>query len=457
MAAAQIVVGGTLSATSATFNGSLDISVSSGGTLTPTNCTFNMPIVVPYNQVQNLAGNVSFEQVEISNATLPLDATLNLNLLGTNTTNFSYLLPNGFTVALGATVDVGTNVPITLAGYQTLTDYGTLSFASGDMVTLGGGGAQIVVGGTLSATNATFNGSLDISVSSGGTLTPTNCTFNMPIVVPYNQVQNLAGNVSFEQVEISNATLPDDTTLNLNLLGTNTTSFSYLLPNGFTVALGATVDVGPNVPVTLAGYQTLTDYGTLSFTSGDTVTLGGGGAQIVVGGTLSATNATFNGSLDISVSSGGTLTPTNCTFNMPIVVPYNQVQNLAGNVSFEQVEISNATLPDDTTLNLNLLGTNTTSFSYLLPNGFTVALGATVDVGPNVPVTLAGYQTFTDYGTLSFTSGDTVTLGGGGAQIVVGGTLSADGTTFTMLAPQVFPSAPAACSSPPRAPMVCRT
>ena len=176
-------------------------------------------------------------------------------------------------------MSVGANASIQVAGYQTLTDNGTLTFASGDTVTLESGGAQIAVGGTLSATATTFNGSLDISVSSGGNLTPTNCTFNLPIIVPYNVVQNLAGNVSFEQVEISNATLPALTTLNLNLLGTNTTNFSYLLPGGFTVALDATLDVGSNVPITVAGYQTLTDYGTLSFASGDTVSLGYGGAR----------------------------------------------------------------------------------------------------------------------------------------------------------------------------------
>ncbi len=147
-------------------------------------------------------------------------------------------------------------------------------------MTLQGGGAQILVGGTLSATATTFNGSSEISVSAGGNLTPTNCTFNMPIIVPYSVVQNLTGNISFEQVEVSNATLPGGATLNLNSLGTNTANFSYLLPNGFTIALNATLDFGPNVSVALAYGQSLTDNGTLSFASGDTVTLQGGGAQV---------------------------------------------------------------------------------------------------------------------------------------------------------------------------------
>ncbi len=451
---AQIIVGGTLSATATTFNGSSDISVSSGGNLTPTNCTFNMPIIVPYNVVQNLAGNVSFEQVEVSEATLPGgSSTLNLNSLGTNTTNFSYLLPNGFTVAFGATLDVGANVPIALAYGQTLTDNGTLSFASGDTVTLQGGGAQIIVGGTLSATATTFNGSSDISVSSGGNLTPTNSTFNMPIIVPFNVVQNLTGNVSFEQVEVSSATLPGGSTLNLNSLGTNTTNFSYLLPNGFIVALNATLDVGANVPIALAYGQTLTDSGTLGFASGDTVTLQGGGAQIIVGGMLSATATTFNGSSDVSVSSGGNLTPTNCTFNMPIIVPYSVVQNLNGNVSFEQVEVSTATLPGGSTLNLISLGTNTTNFSYLLPNGFIVASNATLDFGPNVPVALAYGQTLTDNGTLGFASGDTVALQGGGVRSSSAARSPPPPPRSTVA--RTSRSVQAATSRPPTAPSTC--
>ena len=183
------------------------------------------------------------------------------------------------------------------------------------------------------------------------------------------------------------------------------------------IELGAAMTVGSAASVQInAGGQTFTDDGTLSFTTGDTVTNQGDTSKFVVGGTLSATSTTFNGVgiANISVSSGGNFTPTNCTFNLPISVPYNMVPNLAGNVSFEQVSINSATLPSDTTLNLNSLGTNSTNFFYDFPNGFNVALDATMAVGANVRVEIPGGQTLTDNGAVSFATGDTFSFVGNG-------------------------------------------
>ena len=122
-----------------------------------------------------------------------------------------------------------------MAYAQTLTDNGTLSFASGDTFSFQNQAAQIVVGGTLSANATTFNGSgnSNIFVNSGGNLTPAGCTFNLPIFVQYNNVPSLANNVSFEQVNINDGILPGPTTLSLKLIGTNTTNLSYVFPSGF--------------------------------------------------------------------------------------------------------------------------------------------------------------------------------------------------------------------------------
>ena len=69
-----------------------------------------MPINVPYTLVPSLAGNTSFDQVYIESGTIS-SGTLSLNLLGTDTANFDYVFPNGFTVAAGGTMAVGANVP----------------------------------------------------------------------------------------------------------------------------------------------------------------------------------------------------------------------------------------------------------------------------------------------------------------------------------------------------------
>src|SRR5262249_19617692 len=159
--------------------------------------------------------------------------------------------------------------------------------------------------------------------------------FNLPIFVRYNDVASLAGNVSFNQGEINNATLQSGTTLNLNSLGTNTANFSYVFPGGFATSAGSTIAVGPNVPINISASQTLLDTGTISSASGDTVTLNSGccptSKQIAVNGTLTATGTTFNAGAgsNITVSAGGIITPSGSTFNLPIFVPYNDVASLA--------------------------------------------------------------------------------------------------------------------------------
>ena len=239
---AQIAVSGSLSATGTTFNyngGSANLNFTSTGLISGANNIFNLPVIVPYTDVPSLAGNTSFDQVEISAATLST-GTLSLNLLGTNSTNFSYQFPNGFTVDSGATLAVGPNVPGLSLG-QTLNDAGALTFSSGDVVTVDNP-AQIAVSGSLSATGTTFNyngGSANLNFTSTGLISGANNIFNLPVIVPYTDVPSLAGNTSFDQVEISAATLSTGT-LSLNLLGTNSTNFSYQFPNGFTVDSGAT-------------------------------------------------------------------------------------------------------------------------------------------------------------------------------------------------------------------------
>ena len=95
--------------------------------------------------------------------------------------------------------------------------------------------------------------------------------FDLPIYVPYGAVQYLADNATFEQININGATLSSGT-VDLNAIGTNTGSLSYAFPSGITVASGATLAVGSNVPVFIDGGQTLTDDGMVSFDRGDTVT-----------------------------------------------------------------------------------------------------------------------------------------------------------------------------------------
>ena len=494
-ASIQVESGGHLTAASSTFNiNQLSLnnaSVYGSGDLTGD--TFNMPVYVPYGDVQYLADNVKFEQVYINANTLPAGQTLALNQIGTNTSSLQYVFSGGLTIASGATLNVAPSISVLLTDGQTITDNGALTFATGDSMNFYSyyGASQIVVNGTMTATGDTFTtlsgGGASIQVRSGGHLTAasstfninqlslnnasvygsgdlTGDTFNMPVYVPYGDVQYLAGNVKFEQVYINANTLPAGQTLALNQIGTNTSSLQYVFPGGFTIASGATLNVAPSISVLLTDGQTITDNGALTFATGDSMNFYSyyGASQIVVNGTMTATGDTFTtlsgGGASIQVGSGGHLTAvsstfninqlslnnasvydsgdlTGDTFNMSVYVPYGDVQYLAENFKFEQVYINANTLPAGQTLALNQIGTNTSSLQYVFSGGFTIASGATLNVAPSISVLLTDGQTITDNGALTFATGDSMNFYTyyGASQIVVNGTMTATGDTFTTL------------------------
>ena len=298
-------------------------------------------------------------------------------------------------VASGAQLSAIAGAAITLSTTQTLTDNGTVQFSTNDTVSLPGGSgpAQILVnaGGTLTATNTTFTGtgSSNITVNLNGTITSTGSTFGVPIFVPYNDVPALTNNHSFNQININNATLSSGE-LDLNAIGTDTSSLSFNFPKGFTLQSGSSIVVGPGVTVGLPTTQTLSVGGLLQFNSNDKMSLpgGSGAAQILVtaGGTLAATNTTFTGtgSSNITVDTTGTITPTGSTFAVPIFVPYNDVPALTNNYSFNQININNATLSSGE-LDLNAIGTDASSLSFSFPKGFTLQSGSSIVVGPASP------------------------------------------------------------------------
>ena len=192
-----------------------------------------MPIYVPYNDVQYLANNATFDDVDINAGTLP-SGTLSLNQIGTDTPSLRYVFSRRLHGGVRGDADrrAQRHRPGPVA---TLTDGGTLTFASGDKVSLNG--AAIAVNGTMTATSDTFtnigSGSY-IAVNSGGELAASNSTFtlallsldnnsvlkgtdlsgdvfNTPLSLPYNDVQYLANNATFDDVDINAGTLPGGT------------------------------------------------------------------------------------------------------------------------------------------------------------------------------------------------------------------------------------------------------
>ena len=489
----QVVVNGTLTATTTTFNlagngyGGDVLTVNSGGRLVASGSTFalnqvtlnagsvfnpgdlsgdtfNGPLYLPITDVPLLSAagggsdNKSFQDIDILAGTLGT-GTVNLNAIGTvSTASLRYVFPGNFTVAAGATLNVGPTVPVLLQGGQILTVNGAMTLASGDTLTLSTnypGNTQVVVNGTLTATTTTFNlagngyGGDVLTVNSGGRLVASGSTFalnqvtlnagsvfnpgdlsgdtfNGPLYLPITDVPLLSAagggsdNKSFQDIDILAGTLGTGT-VNLNAIGTvSTASLRYVFPGNFTVAAGATLNVGPTVPVLLQGGQILTVNGAMTLASGDTLTLSTnypGNTQVVVNGTLTATTTTFNlagngyGGDVLTVNSGGRLVASGSTFalnqvtlnagsvfnpgdlsgdtfNGPLYLPITDVPLLSAagggsdNKSFQDIDILAGTLGTGT-VNLNAIGTvSTASLRYVFPGNFTVAAGATLNVGP---------------------------------------------------------------------------
>ena len=191
----------------------------------------------------HLGDNASFELIWINAGTLA-SGTLDLNLIGTNTSGLGYVFPGGFTVASGATLAVGPNVPLYITPGQTFADNGSVSFGcrrhrAVAVELLHGRGCDPPIGGTLTADDMTFtnyraNQSPSITVESGGTLVATDSTFNIsqlsfnnssvlssgdltgdvfntPVYVPYGDIQYLGDNASFELIWINAGTLAGGT------------------------------------------------------------------------------------------------------------------------------------------------------------------------------------------------------------------------------------------------------
>jgi hypothetical protein len=437
-----------------------NLSVTGAGTLTLSGSTLSGTGTL------TVAGNVA--TATTGTATLAL-STITLS-------TGSVFTAGSLVIAPGTTMNVGSSASFVLQGSQTLTDNGTINFNSGDTVSLArvfNTTTQLVVNGSLTASATNFvdlgspSGSASvIVVNAGGHLTASNSTFavdqltlnngavlnagdlnsdgfDLPIFVPFSAIPLLTNNRRFEDINIQSGTLPSPQTLALNTIGSDTTAnLRYVFPAGFTVASGATINVGPNVPFVIGGAQTFVDNGTVAFTSGDSVGFVRSfntTTQLTVNGSLTASSASFvdlttpsNSAGIIQVNSGGHLTASNSTFgidqlnlnsgsiltsgdlsgdgfDLPLFVPFYAVPFLTNNRRFQDINILNGTLPAGQSLSLAAIGADTTAnLRYVFPAGFTVASGATINVGPNVPFVIGGAQTFVDNGNVAFSSGDSV-------------------------------------------------
>ena len=319
-----VTTGTSDSVLSLTTNSSTTVSVSNGSlTLGAATSSIGGPITVSSNGTLVLSGTALIGTGTVTDAGHLTASNSSTALSSITMASGSALNLGYFTVQSGATLSVSAGASVTIAAattantYTTLSDNGTLSFATGDTMNFGSTypnyyyGSQIVVGsgGLFQANGTTFKGNgtayTQIVVQSGGNLQASTSTFaigqlnfnigavvaagylsgdafNLPLVIPAIDVQYLSGtnssNLQFQTIYIQPDTLVSGQSVALTKIGTqNTSNLNYVFPGNFTINQGASLSVGPNVTVTIAAattantYTTLTDNGTLSFATGDTM------------------------------------------------------------------------------------------------------------------------------------------------------------------------------------------
>jgi hypothetical protein len=148
-------------------------------------------------------------------------------------------------------------------------------------MTVNNGGRLVAADSTFALTQLVLNTG---ALVNAGDLS--NNAFDLPIFVPASAVPLLSAsgggsdNVRFQDINILAGTLVSGS-LNLDAIGTGTTAnLRYVFPGGFTIASDATVNVAPNVRISLSSNQALTVNGAANFATGSTVTLDGPGFNL---------------------------------------------------------------------------------------------------------------------------------------------------------------------------------
>ena len=293
-------------------------------------------------------------------------------------------------------------------------------------------------------------------------------------------------NLEFGEVDLFGGTLSSGQNIELTAMGTvSAANLFYVFTGNFTINSGASLVFDPNLRIFLSGGSTattatpppaagtLTDNGTLSFGMGDLFTLNTTTpmsstvfyptAQILVGGVMNSTGASFvnqpgSAFTQISVNSGGELIASNSYFapsltsladgtvlnngdltnnvfaNTVLELPAIDVPLVTNNKQFSEVELLGGTLASGVNLPLTAMGTVLTStLFYVFAGNYTISSGATITVDPNLSISNQGNTSFsnqgntlTDNGTLNFGRNDQVSFG----TLAVGGVLNAPATSF---------------------------
>ena len=352
--------------------------------------------------------------------------TLSLNSIGSTTTNLSYVFPNGFKVASGAELIVGANVPVALPASEQLTVEGTLSFSNGDVVTVGTG-AQILVTGSLSSIETTFNaggGGANITINSGGTLLADNET-----IFDLSDLTLNSGAIATLTSDVLHGVFTINSNTTLDVTGND---FSNLTtPKGLVAAgeQGATINVAGNYwGTTVAGIDAIIDDSndnsslpTVNFQP--YVNYASGTSASPAAATFSTSSQTFNLTATVTTTAGLVISEGTESFAI-----YNGTTQIGQTTTAVQVENGSATasytLPAGTPAGLYTVAAYYSGSDNYLPS---TDLNHFLTVGPAPTTTSVGSAS----ATFSAATDQTLTFS---AQVgSAAGTINEGSVTFTVL------------------------
>ena len=515
----EIVVssGGHFTASNSYFGSSLtQVYLSQGSILNSgdmSNNTFVCPLYLPAADIPDFSGsgnaNAQCADVEILGGSLT-SGTLALTSIGTSS-NLVYIFTGNYSIGATTTLSVAGGIAVQIQPNVTVTDSGTLTFATNDSVSMPysyGATSELVVAnaGVMTATTTSFSGAnstnctTEIVVSSGGHFTASNSyfgssltqvylsqgsilnsgdmsnnTFVCPLYLPAADIPDFSGsgnaNAQCADVEILGGSLTSGT-LALTPIGTSS-NLVYIFTGNYSIGATTTLSVAGGIAVQIQPNVTVTDSGTLTFATNDSVSMPysyGATSELVVAnaGVMTATTTSFSGAnstnctTEIVVSSGGHFTASNSyfgssltqvylsqgsilnsgdmsnnTFVCPLYLPAADIPDFSGsgnaNAQCANVEILGGSLTSGT-LALTSIGTSS-NLVYIFTGNYTVSSDTTLTISANLSVQLLANVTLSDNGTTTFATGDTVTFVGSSSteQIVVGngGALNATGVNFT--------------------------
>ncbi|MCA9200752.1 MAG: hypothetical protein KDA87_24605, partial [Planctomycetales bacterium] len=276
---------------------------------------------------------------------------------------------SNFATAIGTILNILPNASVSIAGSRTLEIGGSASIASGDTVNFSrsGPGTKLIVSGTLTASNVTFqnsfgfyvtgieitgNGRListnnnfsvsSLSVLNGATVLPfdwSNNVFETDLTVPWYAVPSLSANqggsnnVRFTTINIAAGVMPAGNTLTLARIGTDTASHAnlrYRFPADFTVASGAILTINNDTVVELAANQELRIEGRANLLPGSTLSIEQSvpATEVIVTGILDVDHASIlqgnpAWSTTVTITDGGRLLADSSTFTVKTLALLN--------------------------------------------------------------------------------------------------------------------------------------